>query len=98
MPVRSVKITQDTVITNAGGTFHGIIWYAATGATANAVINVFDDDDASSPDANEQIAKFHTAGSFPAGDDFRGFEIVCKTGITVTASNFTNLEIYVLYN
>jgi hypothetical protein len=96
MPVRSVKITANTVITDLGGTFHGIIWYAATGATANAVINVFDDDDAGSP--TKQIAKFHTAGSFPAGNDFRGFEIVCKTGITVTASSFTNLEIYVLYN
>ena len=97
MPVRSVKVTSsNTVISSAGGTFYGIIWYAATGATANAVISVFDDDTTSTP--SNQIAKFHTAGSFPAGDDFRGFEIVCKTGITVKASSFTNLEVYVLYN
>mgnify|MGYP003116432410 CR=1 FL=1 len=99
MPVRSVKVTSsDTVISSAGGTFYGVIWYGASGATANAVINIFDDDDASSPDANSQIAKLHTAGTFPAGDDIRGFEIVCKTGITITASNWTNLEVYVLYN
>lgn len=97
MPVRSVKVTSsNTVISSAGGTFYGVIWYAATGATANAVINIFDDDTTSTP--GNQIAKIHTAGSFPAGDDVRGFDIVCKTGITITASDWTSLEVYVLYN
>ena len=63
MPVRSVKITADTVISTAGGTFHGIIWYGG-GATPNAYISVFDDD--TLHHLSNQIARIHTQGPFTA--------------------------------
>ena len=96
MPVRSVKITADTVISTAGGTFHGIIWYGGGALTPNAYIDVFDDDTTTSP--SPQIARIHTSAAPPDGDDKRGFEIVCKVGITVKANNWSGLEVYVLYN
>ena len=96
MPVRSVKITADTVISTAGGTFQGIIWYGGAALTPNAYVDIFDDDTTTSP--SPQIARIHTADAPFNGDDVRGFDIVCKTGITIKASNWAGLEVYVLYN
>lgn len=93
---RIKKITADTVITDKGGTFEGFIWHMAATGTPNTYIEVFDDTTTSTP--SNQIGKFHTTGTPPpAGNDFRGFSTVCVNGLVVTASDWTDLEVYVIY-
>lgn len=92
---RIKRITADTVITDKGGTFEGFIFYMGAGATANTYISVYDDVTTSTP--SNQIGKFHTSGSVPNGDDYRGFSVVCVNGLVVTASDWTALEVYVIY-
>ena len=94
---RVVRITGNTVVSTVGATFEGIIFYMGGGGTPNTTISVHDVSSASDAANGNLLAKFQTTAQPPNGDDYRGFKLVTTTGLYVSSSDWTGLEVFVLY-
>jgi len=97
---RITKITENTTVSNIGGTWEGIIIYCDGGGTGLESISIHDANTVGSADATNDIATFVVSDtSLESSEDYRGYKVIVRNGLTVKSTDFTQgLTVYVIHN
>lgn len=92
MQYRSTKVTANTTISSVSSLFYGILIVSTGGGgTLPARVKIYD-----ATSATNQVGEF-TAALPEESKLYRSLNIVCKTGLRVECSDWTDLEAYVLH-
>ena len=97
MQYRSTKVTANTTVSSTSSLFYGVLIVVGDagggGATLPVIIKVYD---ATSAVVASQVGEFVNAEP-NSSKLYRSLNIVCKTGLRVECSDWTNVTVYVLH-
>ena len=94
MQYRSTKVTDNTTVSSTSSLFYGVLIVSGAGGLSGFVsanVKVYD-----ATSATNQVGEF-TQIEPENSKLYRSLNIVCKTGLRVECSDWTNLEVYVLH-
>ena len=94
MQYRSTKVTANTTVSSTSSLFYGVLMVSTGGGgTLPASIKVYD---ATSAVGTSQVGEFISRLE-DSSKLFRSLNIVCKTGLRVECSDWTDLVVYILH-
>ena len=95
MQYRSTKVTDNTTVSSTSSLFYGVLIVVGAagggGATLPVNIKVYD-----ATSATNQIGEFINPEP-ESSKLYRSLNIVCKTGLRIECSAWTNVTVYVLH-